>query len=171
MPSKVIKAKLPNFRKIANDVVQNQEQTARLFHQRELENYVSAFETKIPIELTVTNTKDKATVLVGPNQEATTTNAVNDIIKVADILYWLDKGTNANYAVMPRSFANETVENSLDTRHADYDRRRIFISSHKEDTSGIAPRNFMRIIGELYERTYYRRIRTAFTKGLRNGRN
>ena len=166
MPNKVIRAKVPKFNILVDKLISTQRQTANLFHKPDLEKIVAPFETNIPIVLEEEITPNSARVHVGPSLAGTTTNAAGQHVKVADILFWLDQGTDVRYVTMPDDFSNETSPGSLATRRAEYDRARIKVDRGNPH-DGIEARKFMEKIGQRYSRTYIRRMKTVFINGLK----
>ena len=166
MPNKVIRGKRKSMVGLANNLKTTQRQTANLFLKPELERIVAPFETNIPFVLRESSSGDSEKVLVGPDLGPTTLNAAGDTVRTADIFFWLDQGTDVRYVTMPDDFSNETSPGSLATRRAEYDRARIKVDRGNPH-EGIEARNFLEQVGKQYERTYFRRMRTTLSNGLK----
>jgi hypothetical protein len=165
--AKAILGKVPKLKNIKDTLISGQVTIAQSAHAERLRSIVGSFETNIPIIVDNSLDGDTFTTHIGPDETATTTNAMGQTVRTADLLFWLDQGTSVRYAVMPDDFRNETFPGSLDTRGVAYNREGIYININ-DPKPGIAARNYMYLINENYKNLYLRRMKQFLKNALDN---
>lgn len=141
-------AKLPNWNKIGELFEFDIYQFAEKVYEKKLADIVAPFETDIPFQTILDDSKNNSIIRVEPIPGIYSSNRVSGEIETATLFKYLNDGTNTNYAVMPDDFSNETFPGTLNTVASRYNRKRIFLDFNKG--GGIQGRRWLEILEEMY---------------------
>lgn len=149
---------------LAGIIRREQANIANLYHKRQLEEVVAPFDSRITFRTLSRYRNGDYVTNIAPTDEIAGLNAADTPVTSKELFNWLDAGTSVTTVVMPDEFSNETIPNSIFTSHADYDRKEIYFSGNVYP--GMDARNFLKLVGDMFENVYRNNMNNAIRSYL-----